>query len=155
MLPMAMARPSSGVVAVRYVAYFWAIWRHVSSAAVTLLQRPFVVQANASATSYYLRRVLDDGGLRDQTSRSCKGCGGKSLWCSVALLLWQRGGASAEARYQCAAGEFLGCHNIPVWYRQLYASCCCHETHRGPHWLHCSSHYCQHCVTSCSVLIRS
>ena len=43
-------------------------------------------QANGPAASYRLRRVLDDGERRVQTSPLCKGCRGRSLQCAIALL---------------------------------------------------------------------
>jgi len=72
-LPVVVARSSSGSVAIRYVLsvflndvrFFlqWAIWRHVGTVAATPLQRR--EQTNALAAWCWLRSVLDDDGRQD------------------------------------------------------------------------------------------
>ena len=52
----------------------WATWRQVGGVAVSCH-----AQTNAPAALYWLRRVMDDNGRRDQTSPSYMGCWGRSM----------------------------------------------------------------------------
>ena len=59
-------------------------------------------QTNAPAAAYWLRRVLDDGGRRDRTSPSYKGCHGRSLQCTVTLFAHiAYGRCSVLLRWRC------------------------------------------------------
>ena len=75
---------------------------------VTLLCRR--AQPNAPVASYWLRRVLDEGRRRDQTSPSCKGCRGRSLRCvtspSVARPAVQRRDVKASRPMWLEAKSF-------------------------------------------------
>ena len=63
-----------------------AIWRHVDIAAASVTSLRRRAQTIAPTASYWVRPVLDDSGCRDCTSSSYKGCRGRSLQCTVALL---------------------------------------------------------------------
>ena len=64
----------------------WAIRRHsIPLQRVTSLRRR--AQDNAPAASYWSRRVLDDGWRRDEKSLQCKGRRGRSLQCTLALIV--------------------------------------------------------------------
>jgi len=61
---------------------------------VTSLRRR--ARANAPAASYWLRRVLDDGGRRDWTSPSCKGCTAGGEVCHAPLITTGGFGGGSE-----------------------------------------------------------
>ena len=48
-----------------------------------------VQTSNATAALYWLHHILDDGGRRNYTTSSCKGCGEQSVQCNTALFIFE------------------------------------------------------------------
>jgi len=90
----------------RYAMYFrFYGWRHFRNepyggvnyrCSFAIQSRTFWHPCRVASVGY----VLDDGGRKDQTSPSCKGCRGRSLRHTVALCRWRRcwWGAAWRAR---------------------------------------------------------